>query len=91
MSEHKPQLPFIPNHASVTNGTLTGRVRARRGWFGRMIMQVEFYWVKSFYLYPNAPKMDGELTDEDFEGGNWRDATPDDLTRKQIFTLVQNH
>lgn len=51
-----------------TEANLTGRQRVRRGWFGKMILQVEFSYDSHF----------GMKTDHNV-GTMWRDATEADL------------
>lgn len=50
---------------------LTGRVRARRGWFGKMILQVEWYYDSVCGL-----KWTMDV------GKVWRDAREEDLNMK---------
>lgn len=60
--------------------SLTGRVRARQTWTGKMLLQVEER-VESF---SPCPPMDGcqrKVMDSRLE---WRDATPSDLLRSHF-------
>jgi len=53
---------------------LTGRIRLRIGWFGRLVLQVEY---KTLQPYPGT---DGRSTDWLWTGADWRDAKVQDVT-----------
>lgn len=54
-------------------GALTGRHRHRAGWFGRLILQVEYATMEPH------PGTEGRGTDWKPTGREWRDATVEDL------------
>lgn len=61
--------------------TLTGRVRGRRTFFNRVLMQVE---VKVEEIYP-LPIMDGKDNVIGDPWYQWRDATIDDVIDKRTY------
>jgi hypothetical protein len=72
--------------------TLTGRARARPGWFGKQVLQVEVRTL-SFSACPPMPGSDPQAWRERMRRQGtvsyaWRDATWEDLTEPERLTLV---
>lgn len=62
-------MPLHPRH----NQSLTGATSYRKGWFGKLILQVEFLRIKT-RLTPPQPGVD-----RTYEALEWRDAEIEDL------------
>lgn len=61
---------------------LTGKTRGRRGWFGKLIMQVEVESPKP--RYPKAPRHPSQGPYDPWSEGSytfWRDATVTDVQK----------
>lgn len=67
----------VPPEYSLV-GNLTGRARGRRGWFGRIVLEVEF-WTLRGPPPGHGPTPVGWRTHEVVK--RWRDASADDLLR----------
>lgn len=73
---------------------LTGRARARPGWFGRLVLQVEVL-ITSYSACPPRPGADRNawrelMRSQGTQRTHWRDATWDDLqARRRDFKLLR--
>lgn len=70
----------------IVEKALTGQVSARRGWFGKFIVQVE---VAHDHYYPTPPPPNGDATEwrkKMYIGRHtrWRDATAEDINKLHL-------
>jgi hypothetical protein len=67
-------------------GALTGKARGRPALFGKVIMQVEKWGLKSEYRYPNPPRKSKVVT-ADMLTTYWEDASTTDIMSNVHFEI----